>query len=170
MKANHHSFIFIILAILLSFFTPLSELCLNVFSDKMYTESSMQDSCIGLQYASIIENNNEFENHTPEYDLSTCFCLTSRKLHEEIVDLVLFDFNTHDIDVFRFLDVMKKDETYKFIPIVIIITERSNIDAEDLLEKHSIDYIKQPINPIEIKQKLNHIMKREYEDLRLAFS
>jgi nonstructural protein NSm len=82
MKANHHSFIFIILAILLSFFTPLSELCLNVFSDKMYTESSMQDSCIGLQYASIIENNNEFENHTPEYDLSTCFCLTSRKLHE----------------------------------------------------------------------------------------
>jgi two-component system chemotaxis response regulator CheY len=91
-------------------------------------------------------------------------------LHEEIVDLVLFDFNTPDIDVFRFLDVMKKDETYKFIPIVIIITERSNIDAEDLLEKHSIDYIKQPINPIEIKQKLNHIMKREYEDLRLAFS
>lgn len=84
-------------------------------------------------------------------------------LHEEIVDLVLFDFNTPDIDVFRFLDVMKKDETYKFIPILIIITERSNIDAEDLLEKHSIDYIKQPINPIEIKQKLNHIMQREYE-------
>ena len=82
MKANHYTFISIILAIFLSFFTPFSEFGLNVFSDKMYTESSMQDSCIGLQYASIIENNNEFENHTPEYDLSTCFCLTSRKLHE----------------------------------------------------------------------------------------
>jgi two-component system chemotaxis response regulator CheY len=84
-------------------------------------------------------------------------------LNEEIIDFVLFDFNTPDIDVFRFLDVMKKDETYKFIPIVIIITERSSPEAEDLLEKHSIDYIKQSINPIEMKQKLNRIMKEEYE-------
>jgi CheY-like chemotaxis protein len=84
-------------------------------------------------------------------------------LNEEIIDLVLFDFNTPDIDVFRFLDVMKKDESYKCIPTIIIITERSNPEAKGLLEKHSIDYIKQPINPIEIKQKLNRIMKEEYE-------
>jgi two-component system chemotaxis response regulator CheY len=84
-------------------------------------------------------------------------------LNEEIIDLVLFDFNTPDIDVFRFLDVMKKDESYKFIPTIIIITERSNPEAEGLLEKYSIDYIKQPINPIEIKQKLNRIMKKENE-------
>jgi len=84
-------------------------------------------------------------------------------LNEEIIDLVLFDFNTPDIDVFRFLDVMKKDESYKCIPTIIIITERSNPKAEGLLEKHSIDYIKQPINPIEIKQKLNHFMKKENE-------
>jgi two-component system chemotaxis response regulator CheY len=44
-------------------------------------------------------------------------------LNEEIIDLVFFDLNTPDIDVFRFFDVMKKDQTYKFIPIVIIITE-----------------------------------------------
>ena len=84
-------------------------------------------------------------------------------LNQEIIDLILFDFNTPDIDVFRFLDVMKKDETYKFIPIIIIITERSNLEAEDLLEKHSINYIKQPINPIEMKQKLNRIIKEEVE-------
>lgn len=84
-------------------------------------------------------------------------------LNEEIIDLVLFDFNTPDIDVFRFLDVMKKDESYKCIPTIIIVTERSNPEAEGLLEKHSIDYIKQPINPIEIKQKLNHFMKKENE-------
>jgi CheY-like chemotaxis protein len=83
-------------------------------------------------------------------------------LNEEIIDLVLFDFNTPDINVFRFLEVMKKDETYKFIPIIIIITERSNLEAEGLLEKHSIDYIKQPINPIEIREKLNRIMQEEY--------
>ena len=81
-------------------------------------------------------------------------------LNEEIIDLVLFDFNTPDINVFRFLDIMKKDESYKLIPTIIIITERSNLGAEGLLKKHSIDYIKQPINPVEIKQKLNHIMEK----------
>jgi DNA-binding NtrC family response regulator len=58
---------------------------------------------------------------------------------------------------------MKKDESYKCIPTIIIITERSSPEAEDLLEKHSIDYIKQSINPIEMKQKLNRIMKKEDE-------
>jgi hypothetical protein len=82
MKANRHTFISIILAIFLSFFTPFSEPGLNVFPDNMYTESFRQDSCIDLQYASILKNNNEFENDTPDYDLSTCFCLTTNHLHE----------------------------------------------------------------------------------------
>jgi len=82
MKANRHTIISIILAIFLSFFTPFSELGLNVFSDNMYTESFRQDSFIDLQYASILQNNNEFETDTPDYDLSTCFCLTTNHLHE----------------------------------------------------------------------------------------
>ena len=82
-------------------------------------------------------------------------------LNEEIIDLVLFDFNAPDINVFRFLEVMKKDKTYQSIPIIIIITERSNLEAESLLEKQSIDYIKQPINPIVINQKLNRIMQEQ---------
>jgi hypothetical protein len=82
MKTNQQSFIFIILAILFSFFIPFSELGVNVFSDKMHTEFFRQDSCIGLQYAPILENNNEFENDTPDHVLSTCFCLTHRNLHE----------------------------------------------------------------------------------------
>jgi hypothetical protein len=81
MKANHHIFISIILVIFLSFFTPFIELCLNVFSDNIYTEFFRRDSCIDLQYASISENDNEFENDTPDYDWSTCFCLTTNHLH-----------------------------------------------------------------------------------------
>jgi hypothetical protein len=82
MKANLHTFISILLAIFLSFFTPFSELGLNIFPDNMYAESFMQESCIDLQYASILENNNEFDNDTPDYDLSTCFCLTTNHSHE----------------------------------------------------------------------------------------
>jgi len=84
-------------------------------------------------------------------------------LNEEIIDLVLFDFNTPDIDAFRFVDVMKKDQSYKFIPIVIIITERGSPEAEFLLEIQAIDYIKQPITPLEMKQKINCMMKIEDE-------
>jgi hypothetical protein len=82
MKANRHTIISIILAAFLSFFTPFSELGLNVFPDHMYTESFCQESCIDLQYALILNNNNEFENDTPDYDLSTCFCLTTKHLHK----------------------------------------------------------------------------------------
>ena len=82
MKASHHTIISIILAIFLSFFTPFSELGLNVFPYNMYTESFRQESCIDFQYALILENNNEFENDTPDYDLSTCFCLTTKHLSE----------------------------------------------------------------------------------------
>lgn len=82
MKAKHHTIISIILAIFLSFFTPLSELGLNVFPDNMYTESFRKESFIDLQYASILENNNEFENDTPDYDLSNCFCITTKHLHK----------------------------------------------------------------------------------------
>jgi DNA-binding NtrC family response regulator len=84
-------------------------------------------------------------------------------LNEEIVDLLLFDWNTPDKDVFQFLDMMKKGETYKFIPIVVIITERSIPEAEVVLEAHAIDYIKPTITPIEMKQKLNRIIKKEDE-------
>ena len=82
MKANHHTFISIILAIFLSFFTHFSELGLNVFSDNTYTESFKQDSCIDLQYVSILETDDEFENDTPDDDWSTCFCSTTNHLHE----------------------------------------------------------------------------------------
>ena len=48
----------------------------------MYHGSFIQESRIDLQYASISENNKEFENDTPDYDLSTCFCLTTKPLNE----------------------------------------------------------------------------------------
>ena len=81
MKAFRHTIISIILGIFLFFFTPFSELCLNVFPDNIYTESFRQESCIDFQYASIVENYNEFENDMPD-DLSTCICLITKHLYE----------------------------------------------------------------------------------------
>jgi hypothetical protein len=82
MKANHHTIISFILAIFLSFFTPLNGLGLSVFSDNMYTESFRQESCINLQFASILKNNNDFEDDTPDDDLSAFICLTNNHLHD----------------------------------------------------------------------------------------
>ena len=48
----------------------------------MYTESFKKDSYIDLQYASILENDDEFENDIPDDDWSTCFCLKTNHLHE----------------------------------------------------------------------------------------
>ena len=82
MTANHHTIISIIVAVFLSLFTPFIDFGLNLSPDNMCDGSFIQESCIALQYASISENNNEYENDTPDYDLSTCFCLTTKHLHE----------------------------------------------------------------------------------------
>jgi len=111
MKANHHTIISIILAIFLSFFTPLNGLGLSVFSDNMYIESFRQESCINLQFASILKNNNDFEEETPEDDLSTCLCLTMSHLH----DIEIYFYNKKYVSVKQIVFFDKTSRSPPFI-------------------------------------------------------
>ena len=77
MKLNCFTIISIILVTFLSFFTLLNGLGLSVSPDNLYTEFLRQESYIRLQFVSILENKNEFEEEAPEDDLSICFCLTN---------------------------------------------------------------------------------------------
>ena len=90
-------------------------------------------------------------------------------LNEEIIDMILADCNIPDIDIFRFLDVLKKDQTYRFIPIVIILTERSSQRVKGLLEMCDIDYIKTPFVPEAIHHRLSTIMKKAEEEPTISY-
>ena len=78
-------------------------------------------------------------------------------LNDEWLDLVLSDYNMPDMDGLELLNEMKKNDTFKSIPIVMVTTEGSKKRVEAFLEKGA-GYIKKPFTPEEIKQKLNLIM------------
>ncbi len=78
-------------------------------------------------------------------------------LREEWLDLVLTDYNMPDMDGLELLDNMKKDDTFKALPVVVVSTEGSDKRVEEFL-KMGAEYIKKPFTPEEIKQKLNLIM------------
>ncbi len=78
-------------------------------------------------------------------------------LSEEWLDLVLTDYNMPDMDGLELLHNMKKDDTFKALPVVMVTTEGSEQRIEEFLEMGA-EYIKKPFTPEEIKQKLNLII------------
>ena len=78
-------------------------------------------------------------------------------MNDEWLDLVLSDYNMPDMDGLALLNEMKKDDTLKSIPVVMVTTEGSKKRVKEFLEKGA-GYIKKPFTPAEIKQKLNLII------------
>ena len=79
-------------------------------------------------------------------------------LNQEWLDLVLTDYNMPEMNGLELLGAMKKIDTFKSIPVVMITTEGSRQRIDEFLEKGAADYIKKPFTPEEIKRKLNLIM------------
>ena len=86
-------------------------------------------------------------------------------LNQERLDLVLTDYNMPEMDGLELLDEIKKCDTSKSIPVVVITTEGSKKRLVEFMEKGAMDYIKKPFTPEEIKEKLNQIMgEPQYEE------
>ena len=86
-------------------------------------------------------------------------------LNQEQLDLVLTDYNMPEMDGLELLEEIKKSDTLKSIPVVVITTEGSKQRLAEFLEKGAMDYIKKPFTPEEIKEKLNQIMgEPQYEE------
>ncbi len=86
-------------------------------------------------------------------------------LNQEQLDLVLTDYNMPQMNGLELLEEIKKSDTLKSIPVVVITTEGSKQRLVDFLEKGAMDYIKKPFTPEEIKEKLNQIMgEPQYEE------
>lgn len=79
-------------------------------------------------------------------------------LNEEWLDLVLTDYNMPDMNGLELLEEMKKNESFRSIPVVMVTTEGSRQRVEEFMEKGAADYIRKPFTPEEIKQKLSQIM------------
>ncbi|MBN2126371.1 MAG: response regulator [Deltaproteobacteria bacterium] len=79
-------------------------------------------------------------------------------LRGEWLDLVLTDYNMPDMDGLQLIEEMKKDDTLRGIPVVMVTTESSRQRVEEFMEKGAAGYVKKPFTPEEIRTKLNRIM------------
>ncbi len=73
--------------------------------------------------------------------------------------LVLLDLKLPDLDGFEVLKIIKQDETYKEIPIVMLTTSRNTEDVKKALQLGANDYIVKPVAWEEFERKVRKLGK-----------
>lgn len=72
----------LIVVLILFFYPPiLSALGGGSFFDIAHSKSLSQEFCVDLQYVLVLNTEKEFENDTPDDNLSTFICLSIDQLH-----------------------------------------------------------------------------------------
>ena len=61
-------------------------------------------------------------------------------------DLILLDLNMPDMDGRRFLEIIKADERFKCIPVVILTTSTDTSDVERCYQLGASTYIQKPVS------------------------
>lgn len=81
-------------------------------------------------------------------------------LHEgNMPDLIVTDIHMPHMGGEEFIVLMKKNEFFKHIPIVILSGEESSNVRIRLLEEGADDYILKPFNPMELKIRIRKVLQ-----------
>jgi DNA-binding response OmpR family regulator len=84
-------------------------------------------------------------------------------LLKNIIDLILLDINMPELNGFAFCKIIKNEDILKDIPIIFITASTSDKDIDESFSLGGVDYIRKPINVIELKQRVkNHLKLRNY--------
>ena len=82
------------------------------------------------------------------------------------VDLVLTDINMPNMTGLELIAAMKKEETLKSIPVVMVSAERSEKMVQESMDLGASGYIKKPFMPEDIKRTLISLMGVEEDGER----
>lgn len=79
------------------------------------------------------------------------------------IDLILLDINMPELNGFDFCKIAKNEQELKDIPIIFITASSSDEDIHEAFSLGGVDYIRKPINIMELKQRVkNHLQLRLY--------
>jgi two-component system chemotaxis response regulator CheY len=78
-----------------------------------------------------------------------------KKLSSEKVDLILADINMPVMDGLKLVSLVKNNETYKDIPVIIITTEGAREDKERAMAIGANAYLAKPIQTQELIKLVN---------------
>jgi sigma-B regulation protein RsbU (phosphoserine phosphatase) len=85
------------------------------------------------------------------------------------IDLIILDLSMPELDGLEVLKILKEDKPLKYIP-VIVVTSKSE-DRYKALEMGAEDFLSKPIDVIELKLKVNNLLKlKKFNDLQKFFN
>ena len=86
-------------------------------------------------------------------------------MRRESPDLVILDVQMPDMDGFEVFQEMKKDESLKAIPVVMLTGIREKVgigfsadEMKDYMGQRPTDYIEKPIDPAKLKEAVGKVL------------
>jgi two-component system chemotaxis response regulator CheY len=70
------------------------------------------------------------------------------------IDLILTDWNMPEMSGLEFVQLVRKDEAYKNLPILMITTNSGKEEVVDALKAGVNNYIVKPFTPETLKEKM----------------
>jgi len=86
-------------------------------------------------------------------------------LKSESPDLVLLDLNMPDPDGHKVCDIIKSDESYSHVPVIILTTSEDLSDKLRRLEGGADDYITKTTDPKERAARIRAVIRRNLQNL-----
>jgi serine phosphatase RsbU (regulator of sigma subunit) len=85
------------------------------------------------------------------------------------VDLIILDISMPQMDGLQVLTHLKADEELKYIPVIVVTAK--NEERYKALEIGAEDFLSKPIDVIELRLKVNNLLKlKKYNDLQRYFN
>ena len=79
------------------------------------------------------------------------------KLKDRSVGLILSDINMPNMDGIRFLSILKSNDKFKHVPVIMITTETGEAKVMEALRLGASGYVRKPFTADQIKEKLAKI-------------
>ena len=82
-----------------------------------------------------------------------------KKLSSETIDVIIADINMPIMDGLKLVSLIRNNNTYKDIPVIIVTTEGAEEDRKKALAIGANDYLTKPIQTQELIKLVNSYLK-----------
>lgn len=90
-------------------------------------------------------------------------------ISEASIDLIILDISMPGMDGLEVLEVLKSKDQTRFIPVIMVTAK--NEERHNALKHGSEDFLSKPIDVIELKFKVNNLLKlKKFNDLQQFFN
>lgn len=90
-------------------------------------------------------------------------------ISESLPEVILLDIMMPVMDGFQVLDHIMNNETTRNVPVIIVSAKSDEIDVRLALDKGAIDYIKKPINNVELLARVRSALRLKKVQDQLRF-